>query len=204
MKKLNRFFLVIAFLLSANLSLAADESDKPANYLAIKGGIYSPSDRFKLANIPGDSTVHRLDSKIGFDGEVAIGHYFLPMLAIELSGGYFESKGSAEVATGTDAKLRVIPALATAKVLLPLGGLEPYGEVGVGAYISKVLRDEPLNDLSTKATFGLHAGAGINFNVTNAFFIGLEGRYLWTENSWGAADVKLDGFTTTAALGFRY
>ena len=37
MKKIKVFSLVIAFLLSANLSLAADGGDEPMNYLAVRG-----------------------------------------------------------------------------------------------------------------------------------------------------------------------
>ncbi|GAB7025937.1 outer membrane beta-barrel protein [Geotalea toluenoxydans] len=204
MKKITLFSLVIAFLLSVNLSWAADEADKPANYLAIKGGIYSPSNDFDVQEIPGDSTVSRLDNKIGFAGEVALGHYIMPVLAMELGAGYFESKGSGEAVAGQDARLRVVPVVLTAKVLLPLGPVEPYGEFGVGGYFSKV-RDFKIDEsTNTKAMFGLHAGAGLNFNITDSFFLGLEGRYLWTDDSWGSSDANLDGFITTAALGFRY
>lgn len=205
MNKLNVVSLVIAFLLSANLSLAADESTKPANYLAIKGGIYSPSNKFDVTNIPGGSTFSHFDSKIGFAGEIAVGHYLAPFLAMEVGAGYFDSNGKAEAVAGPDAKLRVVPVTATAKVLIPLGFLEPYGEFGVGGYFNKLYRKGSLPNENTKATFGLHAGAGINFNVTRAFFLGLEGKYLWSENSWGSTDVgKLNGFITTADIGFRF
>lgn len=208
MKKLSICTLVIAFLLSANLSPAADDAaegtTKPANYLAIKGGIYSPSNDFDVSDIPGESTVHRLDNKIGFAGEVAVGHYYLPFLAMELGAGYFESKGSGEAVAGTDARLRVVPVVLTAKALLPLGPVEPYGEFGVGGYFSKVKDFKVDESSNTKAIFGMHAGAGINFNVTDRFFFGLEGRYIWTDNSWGSADAKIDGFVTTVDLGFRY
>lgn len=196
--------MVVALLLSASFSLAADGGEKPANYLAVKGGIYSPSDEFELRQLPGDSTVSRLDNKIGFAGEVAMGRYIMPALAMELGAGYFESKGSGEAVAGQDARLRVVPVVITAKVLLPLGPVEPYGEVGVGGYFSKV-RDFKIDEhTNTKAMFGIHAGAGINLNVTDAFFLGLEGRYIWTDDSWGSADAELDGFITTANLGFRY
>ncbi|WP_243370135.1 outer membrane beta-barrel protein [Geotalea sp. SG265] len=205
MKKIVLLSLLIAFLLSVNSSQAADGGDKPANYFAIKGGIYSPTDKFDLQAAVGSSTTHRLDSKIGFNGELAVGHYFLPALAMELGAGYFESRGTAEEVAGADAKLRAVPVVVTAKVLLPLGPLEPYGEFGVGGYFSKLYRGGDLPNKNIKAIFGLHAGAGINFNVTDAAFFGFEGRYIWTEPSWGTTDVrKLDGFTATADLGFRY
>ncbi len=92
----------------------------------IKGGIYSPSDSYDLDNFNNGST-SRLDTKTGFNGELAFGHYFLPIFGIELGAGYFESKGSPAAEPGST-KLKVIPVLASAKVFLPLGPIQPYGE----------------------------------------------------------------------------
>ena len=44
----------------------------------------------------------------------------------------------------------------------------------------------------------------MNFNITPTVFLGAEGRYLWAKPSWGGQDIKLDGFTVTADLGFRF
>jgi opacity protein-like surface antigen len=55
-----------------------------------------------------------------------------------------------------------------------------------------------------KASIGLHVGVGANFNITDALFLGLEGRYLWAKPSIGGQDIKLDGFTTMVSLGFRF
>lgn len=82
MKKTSILFLAIsvAFIgISSPLSAA----EKPANYFAIKGGIYSPSDSYDLDHFNGGNKTE-LDSKTGFSGEVAIGHYFIPIFAIEL------------------------------------------------------------------------------------------------------------------------
>jgi opacity protein-like surface antigen len=205
MKKIVLLSLLIAFLLSVNSSQAAEGGDKLSNYFALKGGIYSPTEHFNVGEAVGSSTPRRLDSKIGFNGELAVGHYFLPVFAMELGAGYFESRGSAEAVAGSGAKLRAVPIVITAKVLLPLGPVEPYGEAGVGGYLSKLYEDSGPNK-NIKAKFGFHAGAGINFNLTDAVFFGFEGRYIWTDPSWGGTtDVrKLDGFTATADLGFRY
>jgi opacity protein-like surface antigen len=59
-------------------------------------------------------------------------------------------------------------------------------------------------DGSTKGTFGLHAGGGLNFNITPTVFLGAEGRYIWAKPSFGGQDIKLDGFTVTGNLGFRF
>jgi len=179
-------------------------AEKPSNYVALKGGIYSPSDSYDLDNFNGGSITH-LDNKTGFNGEVAIGHYFLPVFAVELGAGYFESKGSPAAAPG-DAKLKAVPVLATAKALLPLGPIEPYGEFGIGAYFTKFDVNGNLGSFSGSSdfTYGLHAGAGVNFNITDIIFLGFEGRYLWAKPSYGGQDIKLDGFTTTADLGVRF
>ena len=187
--------LVVALLCIAPTgSLAAG----PSSYVVLKGGIYSPSKDFDVNNI-------NMDSKTGFDGEIAFGQYFLPMLGAEFGVGYFESKGSPAAAAG-DAKLKVIPVLLTAKGLLPMGPIEPYGEFGIGAYITKLDVSGNLSNFSgsSKTAFGLHAGAGVNFNLTESVFLGVEGRYLWAKPSMGGQDIKLDGFTVTADLGFRF
>lgn len=97
-------FLLVTVLL-VGIAARAHAAETPSNYLVLKGGIYSPSLSDNLDNFNGGSTSH-LDSKIGFAGEIAIGHYFLPMLAVEIGGGYFESKGSAAAEPG-EAKLKV-------------------------------------------------------------------------------------------------
>ena len=203
MKKTSILFLVIsvAFIgISSTLSAA----EKPANYFVIKGGIYSPSDSYNLDHFNGGNKTE-LDSKTGFSGEVAIGHYFIPMFAIELGTGYFESEGSPVAETGST-KLKVVPVLLTAKAIIPLGVVEPYAEFGIGAYFTKFDVSGNLGSFSSDSTvtYGLHAGLGVNFNITDAMFLGLEGRYLWAEPSIGGQDIKLDGFTAMLNLGFRF
>ena len=133
MKKTTILLLVLAVALigfTPQAKAAAGEGD----YLALKGGIYSPSSSYDLDNFNADNREH-LDSKTGFAGEIAVGHYLLPILAIEFGVGYFESEGSPLASPG-ETKLKVVPLLATGKVFLPLGPIEPYGLFGIGAYIS--------------------------------------------------------------------
>jgi opacity protein-like surface antigen len=176
----------------------------PSNYVVLKGGIYSPSMSFDLNNT-GVNNRNHYDSKTGFAGEVAVGHYFLPILALELGGGYFESKGTPG-SQADGAKLKVVPLIATAKVFLPLGPFEPYGLAGIGAYITDLDVDVNHGNYhgSTEVTYGFHAGAGFNINFTKNMFLGLEGKYLWAEPSFGGQHIKLDGFITTANLGFKF
>ncbi len=203
MKKASILFLLLAVALIGISSAASAEDEKPANYVLLKAGIYSPSMSFDLNNFNGGR--EHLDSKTGFAGEVAVGHYFLPILAIELGAGYFESDGSPAAQPG-ETKLRVVPLIATGKVFLPLGIFEPYGLAGIGAYISDLEVSGTTNNFNgtTEVTYGFHAGAGFNINFSKNIFAGLEGKYLWAEPSFGGQHVKLDGFVTTADLGFRF
>jgi opacity protein-like surface antigen len=195
-------FLTLAVAL-IGITPSVSRAENAPNYVVFKTGFYSPSTDFHLDNVNGGRR-DRFDSKTGFNGEVAIGHYFMPMLAAEVGAGYFESKGSA--AASGDAKLKVVPLTVTAKGLLPLGPVEPYGEFGVGAYVTKfdVSGDSGSFSGSSKIAFGLHAGAGVNFNLSETVSLGVGGRYLWSKPSFGGQDIKLDGFTVTANLGFRY
>lgn len=209
----NSLFVVLAAVLigiTANASGeeqaagAMPEKEKPANYVVLKGGIYSPSMSYELDTFNGGNRRH-LDNKTGFTGELAFGHYFLPIFALELGAGYFESKGSPAAQSG-ETKLKVVPVTASGKILLPIGPVEPYGMFGIGAYFTKLDVSGNIYNFSSssKITGGLHAGAGININITGNIFLGVEGRYLWTRPSFGGQDVKMDGFHTTADIGFRF
>jgi outer membrane protein W len=190
--------------LLVGLATQARAEDNPSNYVVFKGGIYSPSRSHNIDNFNAGSTSH-LDSKTGFAGEVAVGHYFLPFLAVELGGGYFESKGSPAAEPG-HSKLKVVPVVATGKLLLPLGPFEPYGLFGIGAYVTRLDVDGNSGNFrgSSDVTYGLHAGAGFNINLSKQVYLGAEGKYVWVDPNFGGQHVRLDGFVTTANLGLRF
>ncbi|HXE98103.1 MAG TPA: outer membrane beta-barrel protein [Dongiaceae bacterium] len=205
--KTNRTLSVLVTVIAAALlgiASSASAGETPADYVALKAGVYSPSMSHDIDSFNAGSTTH-LDSKTGFAGEIAVGHYFLPILALELGGGYFESKGSPAAQPG-ELKLKVVPLVATGKVLLPIGPFEPYGLFGIGAYITDMEISSNISTMksSTEVTYGLHAGAGLNINIQERTFIGIEGKYLWADPSFGGQHIKLDGFIATAVLGFRY
>jgi outer membrane protein W len=206
MKSIRIETALITLLATAALGIAslASAADTPANYVALKAGVYSPSASHDIDTFNAGNRTH-LDSKTGFAGEVAFGHYILPMVALELGAGYFESKGSPATPPG-DLKLKVVPLVATGKVLLPLGPLEPYGLFGIGAYVTSldVSNNTSTMKSSTEVTYGLHAGVGLNINLQENMFFGVEGKYLWAEPSFGGEHLKLDGFIANAVVGFRY
>ena len=110
----------------------------------------------------------------------------------------------------------VIPVIVSAKALIPVGPVDPYGELGIGAYFTKFNVSDNLNTFNGTTTFGLHAGAGLNVNISPNAFIGVEGRYVSANPSFGDQKIKLNdteyalngfklnGFTTTVALGFSF
>jgi outer membrane protein W len=202
MKKISMLFLLFTVAFIGITSAYAEEL--PSSYVVLKGGMYSPSNSFDIGNINNGNQT-RFDSKTGFAGEVAIGHYFLPVLAVELGAGYFETNGSAAAQPGTT-KLKVVPLIATAKVFLPMGVFEPYGLAGIGAYISDLKFDGTTSNFqgSTEVTYGFHAGAGFNINFNKNVFAGLEGKYIWVEPSFGGQHIPLDGFIMTANVGLRF
>jgi opacity protein-like surface antigen len=201
------------------LGLASQASaTRLGSYLALKGGIYSPSASFQLRNAVINNDTFKADTKAGFDGEIAIGHFFLPTFALELGTGYFKGKGSFPTAPVHDIDFNVVPVMVSAKALIPVGPVDPYGEVGIGVYFTKVKVTDNRDTFSFDGTrtFGLHAGAGLNINVSPNAFVGVEGRYVTANPSFGDQKIdlnnsryalngfKLNGFTTTAVLGFSF
>lgn len=185
------------------MTAAMAQEDRPTSYLMLKAGIYDPSNDLTINGQDNDGI--DLNSHTRFFGEAAIGHYFAPFLAFELGAGYFENKGTAANQAGT-AKLKVIPVVLTGKLLAPLGYVEPYILGGIGAYLTDFSTDvsESTASGATKLTYGLHAGAGINFDLSRWFFLGVEGRYLWSDPHFGWRDLKLNGFAATGDIGFRF
>lgn len=203
MKKTSILYLALAAAL-IGITTPATAAEKPGNYVAFKGGVYSPSVSSDLDNFNAGNRSH-LDNKTGFAGEIAIGHYFMPILAVELGAGYFESKGSPAAQPG-ETKLQVIPLIVTGKILLPIGPIEPYGLFGAGAYFTDLTVAGNTSNFSgsSEVTYGLHAGAGVNINFAENAYVGFEGKYLWAEPSFSGQHIKLDGFVSTAVLGLRF
>jgi outer membrane protein W len=61
--------------------------------------------------------------------------------------------------------------------------------------------------------FGGYLGLGVHYNITPRFFVGVEGKYLWTDRANPKDEYydeslgvkfKLDGILATAVLGFRF
>jgi opacity protein-like surface antigen len=179
-----------------------------ANYFAVKAGIYSPeSDDLE-------------DFDTGFNGELAIGRYFHPDLALELGVGYFETEatfqGSLPIVGDyrEEVEISVIPVTLSAKGIYPINSVELFGEIGIGVYFSNGESNITFTGLGNiyidddDTPFGFQLGLGGNFNITQNVFLGLEGEYLWAGAEFEGYGIKLDadldGFIVTGNLGFRF
>ena len=191
-----RAIIVVTMTLVFLLPISARGQER-RDYIIVKGGVYSPTGGLDDINFGS-----------GFNGEVAWGHYFSPNFALEAGAGYFESDD-----------VKVVPLMATGKAIYPTGNWELFAEVGVGAYFVKF--DGRLNNPvagvivfdDDDAVFGLSLGFGVNYNITEEFFLGIEGKYLLTSDAefGGSAtsgpaslETELDGYIVTAVFGFRF
>lgn len=182
------------------------------NYVALKGGIYSPqSDDLE-------------DFETGFNGEISVGHFFHPNFALELAIGYFETEDSVSgfiPALGNFTRkdeITAVPVTLAAKGIYPIGRGELFAAGGIGVYYI-----EGETDISTSAlgrfafdgddgVFGFHLGLGGHMNIAENLFLGIEGKYLWAEAEFEGSlsgvpielNADLEGFTATANLGLRF
>lgn len=184
----------VALLSLLMLLVAVPAFAAPPNYFVLKGGIYSPGHA--------DLTDDPPDFGIGFNGEVAFGHYFTPNIALELSAGYLVTS---KTISGTDAEANAIPILLSVKGVIPFPSGEIYALAGGGAYISEAKGG---GETSSATAFGFQAGIGGSYNITPEMFLGLEGKYFWAKPEFTFSGVKeaihADGFQATANIGFRF
>jgi opacity protein-like surface antigen len=169
------------------------------NYMAFKPGIYSPQ----------ASRIDDFDD--GFHGEIAFGYKYNPYFSAEMAVGYYHTEDEFRFVTASGTKdvdfnIDVYPLTLTLKGGFPIEALELYGLAGVGVHI---VRGGKADD----TVFGFHLGGGAIYNLTPTWFIGAEGKYLWT----GKADfeetvmgerfkgkTELNGILATAVVGFRF
>jgi opacity protein-like surface antigen len=180
------------------------------NYFALKGGIFYPQGDLK-------------DLDTGFNGEAAFGIQFNRCVAMEIGSGYFELGDTARASFGRaslslDGNMYAIPLTVTLKGILPLGRLDLYGLAGGGGYYvhasgtftSSAGRTSGSGDTVVAGGF---LGAGIAYNFTREFFLGLEGKYLWTsdadfdvriETERVHANLRIEGVQGALVLGMRF
>lgn len=109
-----------------------------------------------------------------------------------------------------------IPLTIALKAILPLGRLDLYGLAGGGGYYvhgkgtvtTRFGRSSGSVDTGVAGGF---LGGGLAYNFTRQFFLGIEGKYLWTSNAdfeihgeHVDTNLKIEGVQGTVNLGFRF
>ncbi len=182
------------------------------NYYSVKGGMYEPT---------GDIE----DLGTGQNFEITFGHYFNPNFAFETTIGKFETD---ETFSGFDPflgnwtekdELSVIPITFSVKGVFPLETSEIYLGAGLGYYVADFdakLDSSTIGNVSVSlknTVFGFNLLVGSNVNISDKWFIGLEGKYIITADAKDTAVVfgvpitfegNLNGYTLTGVIGFRF
>lgn len=170
----------------------------PPNYAALKAGGFFPLSH--ETEIFDDA----------FYGEVGLGHYIRRNIAVELGAGYTKLEASASVpGSSTSFDLTILPFTLGLRGSIPAGAFEPFATAGLGAYYVEVESSVSGPGFSRSSsqddtTFGFYLGLGANINVSPRAFIGVEGRYIWTEPSFEGFDTTIYGIHLTGNVGFRF
>jgi hypothetical protein len=156
----------------------------------------------------------------GFSGEVSIGVYLSPNLAIEGSLGVVwigDFNGSIDTVFGpvpADIDVTATPLTFTVKGILPYKRTEFYLAAGGGVYF---LRAEasffsfgwPSFIDENEVVLGGHLATGFTVEVERTIFVGLEARYTSTDSADmrianTSLDIEMQGTSLTVIAGFRF
>jgi len=201
-------FLVLLALVSLNFISSSHAAD---------GGQASPQEMgknvvgFKLGGyFPDSSELENFD--VGGHGEVSVQRNVSQYFGVGAAIGMFQmnnttsaqvSQGGTLTSVGIDQTIRSTYLVLNATLMIPAGAFVPYVEGGGGLYFTNIEESSSLGSLSKDDTsFGYHAGAGLNWFFTKDYYIGLGGRYIWTESN--DTNIRLDGLQADVNLGVRF
>ncbi len=213
------FALVLVLVWSGMAYAAGPQAKTPENYIVFKPGVFYPQGDIK-------------DLSAGFNGEIAYGRRFHENAAFEIASGYIGTgnatlqRGTVRSTSGTtysfktDGDVYAIPITIAIKGIIPFEkNFEAYGIAGGGAYYVNARESAQVYGLTrlslsdTAWVMGGFLGAGVSYNITREWFLGLEGRYLWVDkaklrdSSQGVTvtgDVRMEGVQGVATIGYRF
>ncbi|HAK58872.1 MAG TPA: hypothetical protein DCO77_00600 [Nitrospiraceae bacterium] len=169
--------------------------DKTSDYVTLKIGRYTPTGDFDDAQFDSSGNL-----------ELMYGHYVNENFALEGGLVFFHSEGD-DAPGYYDRDLTSSGLLVTAKAIYPTGRFEYYGGGGIGIYLPRLElypMSQPATDESD-VTAGVHALIGLNFNATEYWYLGIEGKYLWTDEAdFNGIAVDIDGRVLTLNIGLRF
>jgi len=206
---------VLVFLLAVSLVLLiSGVALAQAGKVELKGGWFVPN---------GDLDEDHWDN--GTYGELAATYYESNM-GIQGGVGVYTSDlndthtDSVLGKVKEDNSLTVIPVTLSLLGYYDNGPLHLYGGGGIGFYFAEIESKLNFKDAGFKwkdsdkdSVFGYHAMAGLEYDITSAFYIGVEGRLIWTneaefnlKDKGVKADYKseLGGDVIAAKIGLRF
>jgi hypothetical protein len=186
-KFLSAFFSLIFVTLAATSSIYAEK-----NYITFKTGIKFP--------LVGKSK----DFNPGYNFGVAFGNLFSPDIATELEIGFMKTRYTPPVPEKVKTVFNVFPLAWSFKKLVPFEKGEYYGMGGFGVYYIRKKQSEAGHPYVYKETdVGFHAGLGLQYNITQNSFAGIEGRYLFfSERPF--RKYRMDGIIAAAFFGLKF
>jgi len=185
---------------------------------------------FYITVKPGTYLPEASGLEVGFNGELALGYRFHPNIAAEFGFGYFNTAKDVRGVGATrtieeECYYDVVPLTLTLKAILPYKRWEFFGLGGGGLFIASgpYNYDDDYDDYDdfdphTDTVWGGYLGGGVHYNITRndatpKIFLGVEGKYLWTDKvrlegeKRGVpldARFRLDGVIVNAVIGIRF
>ena len=200
-------------LIAGDTALAA-QTEKRSNYIQGQMGVFLPGEDLDDAD---------LDN--GFHGALSYGRYITENVKLE---GTLDSSGMEREFTGINAlagsysrdeHVSVSSILVALKGEYPVGSFDIFGGVGLGVYgihLDSEIDSQKLGTFDTDdddSVFGAQFSIGTNYNITERFYIGVEGKYLWTEDaeiSKRTAEIPIEydgdlsGYSLAFTAGWRF
>jgi hypothetical protein len=159
-----------------------DDAGLRENRFVLKGGLYDSDD------------ISELDD--GWIITASWMKFFTSLLALELELGYFTSDGSSG---GISADLWGIPIFVNGRVNLPVWVIDLYAGLGLGTIYYDV-------EVGTADDDGFiwagQAFLGGSVNIADAIALGLEVKYIVTDDVSSSVDSNLDAVAFLLTLGF--
>jgi opacity protein-like surface antigen len=177
-------------------------------YLAFKAGLYEPTDDLE-------------DFDNGFYGEIALNQYINSDFAVEFAVGYFqtdysESGSYRNISYSGDIDIYTIPITISLKGIIPFEYFELYAGGGIGGYYVdgdidvRVAGVGSVSDDDDDFIIGGQLFAGLGFDITDKFVVGIEGKYIFTDDAEmrvlqsESVEFNLNGYIITGVIGFRF
>lgn len=206
--------LMAGVLVLAVSPIQAADTGERKNYTQVKIGYFQPT---------GQLDDDGYDN--GGDLSVVYGRYLTPYLSLEAGIDIFGTENDFDGYNSTtgnydqDSYMSAAGAILTLKAEYPVGPVRLYGGGGFGIYQASLYSEIDTSRLGdfdkteTDSMLGAHFIAGVDWDITERFFLSLEGKYRITEDvdideTVATIPVRydgdLDGYTIAAGVGFRF